>query len=60
MSDTFFYTMMAILISALFAVMYAIVRIITDEIRNSSRCVGLTMIAMVAVIVGAALPWYLL
>ena len=60
MSDTFFYTMMAILIPALFAVMYAVVRIISDEFANGSKQLGFTMIAAVAVIVGTALPWYLL
>ena len=60
MSDLFFYGMLAILIPALFAVMFTVIGMIADEFQEGHRRLGLTMIATVAVIVGAALPWWLL
>lgn len=60
MSDMFFFGMLAVMVPALFAVMYFVVGIVADEFRAGRRRLGLAMIAAVAVIVGAALPWYLL
>ena len=60
MSDRFFYTALAVLITALFAVLFIVARMITDEYQRGDSCVGLSMIVAVAVIVVAALPWYLL
>ena len=60
MSETVFITCMAILVPALFAVLFLVAGMIADEFREDHKCVGLTMIAAVAVIVAAALPWYLL
>ena len=60
MNDVIFYGMLAILIPALFAVMYTVVCLIADEFKEGNKQLGITMIATMAVIVGAALPWYLL
>ena len=60
MSDLFFYGMLAVLIPALFAVVYVVAGQIADEFKEGSRRVALTMIAVVAVIVGTALPWWML
>ena len=60
MSDRFFYTALAVLITALFAVLFIVAGLIADEFREDRRCVGLSMIVAVAVIVVAALPWHLL
>ena len=60
MNDVIFYGMLAILIPALFAVMYTVVCLIADEFKEGHKQLGITMIATLAVIVGAALPWYLL
>ena len=60
MTDLFFYGMLAILFPALFAVLYFVTGLIADEFQAGHRRLGLTMIATVAVIIGAALPWFLL
>ena len=56
----FFFGMLAVLIPALIAVLYTAISIVADELREGQRQLGMTMIATMAVIVGAALPWYLL
>lgn len=56
MSDTVFITCMAILIPALFLA----ARMIADVFREGDRRMGAAMIAAMAVIVAAAMPWYLL
>ena len=60
MSDLSFFTVMAILIAALFAVMWHVASMIVDEFREGHRRVGVAMIAAVAVMVVGVLPWYLL
>ena len=60
MSDLFFYGVLAVLIPALFAVVYVVAGQIAGEFKEGSQRVAMTMIAVVAVIVGTALPWHLL
>ena len=60
MSDTFFCTALAILVPVLFAVLFILARMIADEYQRGDKCTGLAMIVSVAVIVVAALPWYLM
>ena len=60
MDDLFFFTMLAILVPALFAVMFVVTGQIADEFRDGHRRVGFAMIATLAVIVGAVLPWWML
>ena len=60
MDDLFFFSMLAVLIPALFAVMFVVAGLIADEFREGHRRVGFAMILTVAVIVGTALPWWML
>ena len=61
MDDTAFFVMMlVILVPALFAVMFTVTGQIADEFREGHRRVGFAMIATLAVIVGAVLPWWML
>ena len=60
MSDRFFYTALAVLITALFAVLFIVAGLIADEFREGNRRVGFAMIATLAVIVGTVLPWWML
>ena len=60
MSDAFFITCLSILVPVLFAVLFFVAGLITDEFKDGSKNTGLTMIVAVALIVVAALPWYLL
>ena len=60
MDDLFFYSMLAILIPALFAVMFVVTGQIADEFREGHRRVGFAMVLTLAVAVGTALPWWML
>ena len=60
MSNSVFLIALAILIPALVAVMVTVGGMIADEFREGHRTLALTMIAAVAVMVAAVLPWYLL
>ena len=60
MSNTVFFSALVILTLVLIGVFNRILGIICDEFREGNRGVGLTMIAAVAAIVAAALPWWML
>lgn len=58
--DLFCITMLALLIPALFGMLYLVAGVVLEEFRDGRRRVGLAMIATLAVIVGTALPWWML
>lgn len=60
MDDLFFFTMLVILVPALFGVLFTVTGQIADEFREGHRRVGFAMIATLAVIVGTVLPWWML
>ena len=60
MSRLKFYSIMAVLIPAMAAEMYTVIDIVADEFRAGHRKIGFTMIATVVVMVGTALPLYVL
>ena len=60
MNDLIFYSLMAVLIPALIAVMHKVVGLIADEFKEGHKTTGFAMIAAVITIVAAALPWWML
>ena len=58
--DLFCITMLALLIPALFGMLYLVAGVVLEELQDGRRRVGLAMIATLAVIVGTALPWWML
>ena len=60
MSVTFFAGVLAALALALAGILYQLINTILDEFREGHKSVGFAMLGMVAVIVAAALPWWML